>query len=380
MANKISNVNSDRIQWCCKTAAVDMQHLADKTKIKAEHLQQGQLTYNQLEKVANFFGYTPLFFLNEERPIAEKIHTAAFRSLANQEVGMDRSLARIIRQVEWHRDLYLDLAEGLGEGVASFAPPPLTGTLAEKASAVRKWLGLSDSTQYDYQAYRNLVEEQGVLVFQSAGYNGAWKLQDSNAIGFSIPHPQTPVIFVKKTSPEMQTFTLFHELGHILLHDDSCIDGQEQLAAGPAADAVTKEREANQFAGECLIPERMLPTAVPREAALYDDAYREIARQRGVSVEVVVVALVKHGSISWDEYADYKDIKERQRAERQQGAEEDRGGRRIRYREPLQIFGSPYVGTVMNAFCAGQITISKASKYLDRIKVSDIKQLQLSEI
>ncbi len=325
--HKINNINPERIQWCCQTVAVDMQHLADSTKIKLENLQQGHLTYNQLEKVANFFGYTPLFFLDAETPMAEEVHTADFRSLANQKVALDRKLACIIRQVEWHRDLYLGLAEDLDEEIAYFNPPTLSGTVAKKADTVRKWLSLDDSTKQDYDKYRELVEAKGVLVFQSMGYKGRWKLEDSNAIGFSIPHPRTPVIFIRKTSPQMQAFTLFHELGHILLHDTSCIDSPEQLAA----DATDMEREANQFASECLIPEHMLPCAKAKQNR--DTAFYDIARKRG--------------------------------------------GRRVRHKEPLQIFGSKYVGMVMSALCSGLITISKASNYLDRLKMSDINKLQM---
>ena len=377
MANRISGINAERIKWCCQLVAMDMQQLADATRVKVENLRRGYLTYNQLAKVAKFFGYTPLFFLADEPPVLEQVHTVAFRSLANQGVRLDRKLAWIIRQVESHRDLYLDLANEMNDDVVAFAPPRLAGDVARKAGAVRQWLGLDDSQGHGYGEYRELVEARGVMVFQSAGYRGDWKLQDSDAIGFSMPHPQTPIIFIKKTSPEMQTFTLFHELGHILLHKTGCIDSHEHLVGGHVQSMVMneKELEANRFAGECLMPASELTDAIPDEAADYDGAFGDIASRRGISVEVVVVALAQRGRIGWDEYSAYRDIKERQRANWQHG-ERRSGGKRVRHREPVQIFGPAYVGTVMNALHEGVITISKASKYLDGLKVGDIRKLQ----
>ena len=375
MAEIICNINPQRILWCCQQVSLDIVELGTKKGIPLEKLRDGRLTYRQLKKVADFFGYTPLFYLESSPAVEEKIHSAAFRSLANQTVRMDRKLALIIKQVEWCRDLYLGLMENLDEEREFFNPPALTGTIAEKSSAVRQWLGLgdNDSKKRNYTDYRNIIEAKGILVFQSMGYLGAWQLKDSNAIGFSIPHPQVPSIFIKKTSPQYQSFTLFHELGHILLHDTSCMDDETQLNSDHPKKI---EQEANQFAAKCLLPDSQLPKSVDVGPKDYGREFVSIANRCGISVEVVVVALKQKGLISQGDYSAYKDIKKQQRVEREGEITEKTSILRTRYREPLHIFGRNYVCTVLDAFHSGIVTLSKTSKYLDRIQIDDIKKLQ----
>ena len=263
--NIISNINFQRIEWCCHDVNISLQDAHSKLKIPLEKLQQGPLTYNQLKKVANHFGYTPVFFLEEGIPQSESVHSPAFRTLAEQSaeqsVQMDVELKKFIRQVEWHRDVYISLSEDIEEP-ALFEPLKLSGSIERKAAEVRQWLGLPAIKEfqgsmhaYDFTDYRQLIEDKGILVFQSNGYNGSWQFKNENVAGFSIQHPEVPVIFIRKTSPPMQTFTLFHELGHLLMHDTSYFDSKQNLAANTTRKI---EREANQFAGNCLIPPSLL--------------------------------------------------------------------------------------------------------------------------
>ena len=406
---QISNINPERIQWCCRMISVDLRHLADATKIKIDNLRQGRLTYNQLDKVAKFFGHTPIFFLGDKPLTAEEIYSPEFRALAGQKVPLDRHTYRIIQQVEWCRELYLCLIEDMKmeEDIPEFDPPALTGAIEEKAAAVRKWLGLDDSIARDYHQYRKLIEAKGILIFQSIDTGGDWDMRDSKAAGFSISYPRTPVIFIKKTTEPMQTLTLFVELGNILLHNASFLDSQEQLAVGHIADSAAIEQrpdqfadkrstldrmpstatsegkenyneiherirrqEAHQFALECLAPSRLLPTEIPDRAENYDQAFGEIARNRGISVEMVAAALAKQKRITPDKYKDYREIRIKTKRQR-----EPEQSRRIKHKEPLQIFGRTYVGVILNALGAREITLNKTCGYLNNISVDDIRKI-----
>ena len=339
-------------------------------KIPEKKLENGRLTYRQLKTVADHFGYSPLFFLEPGEPRAEKILSPNFRALTNQSVQIDSTLARIIKRTEWHRDLYIGLTEELEEET-NYVPLQISGTIAQKADAVRHWLGVNDTQSYKFDDYRKLVEAKGILVFRSTGYKGAWKLKNDSVVGFSITHPQVPLIFIKKTSPEMQTFTLFHELGHLLLHNRSCIDNEDNLRSNQSEE---DEREANQFAADCLLPEealRDIAQKIPEEPELYDSAFKGIARRRGISVEVIVVALLKQNKVSKSDYSIYRAIKKTEWEDNQ----EKSGSRKYRHREPLHIFGTNYVGTVFSALHTDKVTLNKASNYLDRLKMEDLKKL-----
>ena len=89
----------------------------------------------------------------------------------------------------------------------------------------------------------------------------------------------------------------------------------------------------------------------------------------------MLVALQQKKAITWN---DYKEWKESQAQQIQESESEGRGKsipRTYRHREPINIFGEHYVGTVLEAHDAGFVTITKTSNYLDRLKLSDIRKL-----
>lgn len=372
MAEIISKINTERIQWCCNEFSIDIKKLSVEKKIPVKKLISGELTYRQLERISNFFGYTPPFYLESELPTDEEVHTAEFRSIANQSVKLDLKTARIIKQTEWHRYLYLGLMEDLTEE-QFFESPILDGSILKKATDTREWLGIDDSKKYHYKDYRELIEAKGILVFQSMFYAGAWEMKESDAIGFSIFYPKVPVIFIKETSPQRQTFTLFHELGHILLHHTSSIDGKIQFDEN---NPDINEQQANEFATHCLLPDSLLDNiTIPIDVKNYHSAFSMLAEHCGISVEVIVVACMKKYKINRDKYLDYKKYKELNSME-VINRENLNIPRKNRHKEPLHIFGNNYVGTVLTACNSGIITLSKTSNYLDNLKVRDIKMLQ----
>ena len=93
------------------------------------------------------------------------------------------------------------------------------------------------------------MEAQGILVFRSNGYNGKWQISKTDPIlGFTLYDNKCPVIFIKKQYGEApQSFTLMHELGHLLLHTVSSIDDENDMYSYKG-----HERDANAFAGLLL--------------------------------------------------------------------------------------------------------------------------------
>lgn len=370
----ISGINLRRIEWCCDEFNITLEDLAENSKIKIDNIQNTKLGYIQLEKIAKFFGYGTLFFLEPDAPEIEKIHSPAFRTLANQEIDLDVNVKKLITQVEWHRDVYLSLLEDLNREHYLEMPDVGRGSVEDRANVVREWLGIKDDATnlYTYEDYRQKLEGKGILVFQSMGYFGAWKITNEKLIGFSITHDTVPAIFIKKTSPQRQTFTLFHELGHLLLHENHYIDDKKNLEFGRASG---REVEANNFAAHCLLPNSILEEEVmpniPETYLEYDDQFNPVANRLGISVEVIVVALLKQRQITREMYDAYRE----NRLQRGGRTSESGGSREYRHREPRHIFGDTYTKTVLDALNVREITTTKASNYLDRLKVADIKKL-----
>jgi len=375
--SRIPSVNSERVRWCCREHGITVVELADQLKVDAARLdaaalREDGLTFNQLQKLAGYFHRGVLFFLESGPVNANRLHSPQFRTLANQKPNLPPKVLALVERAERHRNLYLSLLDDLGETPPRFQPPRLRGTdPARVAAAIRRWLGLNDEDSFE--TYRAAVEACGVLVFRSNGYAGAWQLPaDSPICGFSLYEQHCPVIFVRRLHPESrQTFTLMHELGHLLLHKTSFIDGEDDLYSVRG-----REREANQFAGHILVPNEHLALIDddqrPIDVSAFDGWLKPFKTRWGVSGEVILRRLLDVGRIQREDYDGYRRLVLANLANMTSG----RGDRSYRHREPRHILGTPFVRVVFDALNTEQISLSKASTYLDNLKIKDVHALE----
>ncbi|MCB1960216.1 MAG: ImmA/IrrE family metallo-endopeptidase [Rhodocyclaceae bacterium] len=374
---RIQSINWERIDWCLADRGMTRDELACEVGIASTTLTkvfEGEvgLTFSQLRKLATFFGRGTLFFLVQGPVDEATAHTAQFRTLANQKPELSARLKLLIERVEHQRTIYLALRDELDpEEMVRFSPPDLAGlSVPEAAQTVRRWLGLADRN--DFNSYRAALEACGLLVFQSNGYPGQWQIaKESPILGFSLYDSACPVIFVKKqNSDARQSFTLMHELGHLLLHQTSSIDDESDLHAHAGA-----EQEANAFAGHLLVPEAFLLSIRdderPNDVETLDDWLASQRREWGVSGEVILRRLVDVGRLPKAQYVAY-----RQWWATRELPPKTSGSRAYRNREPKHIFGDGYVRTVLDALNSRRISLTKASTYLDNLKISDLHELE----
>jgi Zn-dependent peptidase ImmA (M78 family) len=376
--DRIQSINPARIAWCCADHGISPEALAAEVGISADRMSAvmhgGEgLTFNQLRSMADFFGRGVLFFLEHEPVEALQVHTPQFRTLASQKPELSPRLKNLIERVEKQRQIFLSLQDELDdEGWTPFEAPDLPNRdVATAARHVRQWLGLGDKN--DFESYRTAVEAKGILVFRTNGYNGKWQIaKESPIAGFALYDEHCPVIVVKKMASEAaQNFTLMHELAHVLLHKTSWIDEEADLRSTQG-----REREANQFAGLVLVPDAFLKQiddmSRPAEAAMLDAWLRPHHLKWGVSTEVILRRLMDVGRLPQAVYMAYRDL-----VSGRTYSDEDQGGSRAyRYREPRHMFGDRFVRTVLDSLSAQHITLSKASGYLDGLKIADVHALE----
>lgn len=374
---RIETINRERVKWCCREHGVTVAQLASDTGLSLKTLttfmdEGGGLTFLQLRKIADYFGRGVLFFLDAEPVNEAAVHTVQYRTLASQKPELSSGVKKLIERVERQRELYLSLCEEINsEDHPAFAPPPFSrNDPAGAARAARQWLALGAAKSFD--DYRRAVEAKGILVFRSNGYAGKWQIaKESPILGFSLYDQRCPVIVVKKARWEtQQTFTLMHELGHLLLHRASSIDDAADLSAPHG-----EERQANSFAGHLLVPDEWLLQIQdgdrPDDVQRYDDWLKPQRMQWGVSGEVILRRLLDSGRLSQADYMAY-----RAHIRSMPVPEDASGSRSYRYREPRHIFGEPFVKTVIGAFSARRITALKACAYLDGLKLTHLHQLE----
>ncbi|MFX1695874.1 ImmA/IrrE family metallo-endopeptidase [Paraburkholderia sp. A1RO-1] len=374
---RIEFINPDRIAWCCADRRITPDEVAAELGISSGTMAavlngQGGMTFNQLSKLAAYFGRGVLFFV-EPGPVNEdQVHSSAFRTLANQKPELSAKMKALIERVERQRDIYVSLRDDLDDALLpTFDPPNLPeGDPVEAGRLAREWLQLGDVNDFD--SYRSAVEARGILVFRSNGYGGKWQIaKDSPILGFSIYDAKCPVIVIKKQAWESrQCFTLMHELGHLLLHRDSSIDDEQDMASYQG-----QERQANAFAGQILVPDWLLARVAddmrPANASEFDNWLQPWRRAWGVSGEVILRRLLDVGRLSQAQYGAYREWSAAQRIE------QDEGGTRIyRHREPKHIFGDYFVRAVLDSLGARNISLARASSYLDGLKINDLHQLE----
>ena len=109
----------------------------------------------------------------------------------------------------------------------------------------------------------------------------------------------------EKHHPNRQRFTLAHELGHFLLHRGSSsifVDASTVFFRdGISSDgSKAQEVEANAFAGELLMPEKLIREAInSRPIDAFDEgAVRRLATQFAVSAQALTIRLTRLGLIN----------------------------------------------------------------------------------
>lgn len=374
---RVEATNIHRIAWCCQQLGITPAQLATEVGISARTIDkvmngEGAPTFSQLKKIADYFGRGLLFFLEQEDAEEQNVYSPQFRTLTNQKPNISPKVRLLIQRAEKQRAVYLSLREDLGdEDRPRFLPPTLpTNNLKAAAAVARQWLQLGAQRTFD--EYRAAIEARGMLVFRSNGYNGKWQIpKESPIMGFNLYDAECPLVVVKKEAAETrQAFTLMHELGHILLHKTSSIDDEADLYSYQG-----DERQANAFAGYVLVPDNLLARIRdndrPAEVSQYDVWLEEQRIALGVSGEVILRRLMDEGRLSSANYNAYRDWRQNNVKPSDEG-----GNRLYRHREPKHIFGDIFVRTVLDALDARQITLSKASSYLDSLKIEDLHRLE----
>lgn len=373
----VSSVNIERVLWGCNDRGISISALADAVNMAPDKLTSilngdKEFSISQLKKIAQFFNKGILFFL-EPGPVDEnRLRTAGFRTLANENPDLSPKLKSLIERVERQRQILLGLLDTDEDtSIKEFHLPQIADlSINDATSKIREWLQIGK--ELNFTTYRAAIEKHGILVFRSNGFAGKWQIPNESSIcGFSIFHERFPIIFIRKQESEKrQLFTLAHELGHLLIHSTGFVDELTNLYSH-----IGKEREANAFAGKLLVPDNFLNQIElgnkPQSHQNYDLWLKDFSKLWGVSVEVILRRLLDSNLLDRTHYESYRNWKSRLPP-----IEKSSGTRKYRFNEPKHIFGDTFVRTVLDSLHARQINITRASSYLDNLKIADIHKLE----
>ena len=206
--------------------------------------------------------------------------------LAIREASRLQSLVSWILKDEGHRS----------EMLTSLPSTPMGDPIADFASALRTWLGVSIDQQLGwtspaeaFRSWRSALERNGVIVTQRSFGRDSIR-------GFSLADEWAPLIVVNRSEiPQARSFTLLHELAHLASEPgSSCV-----LPSDYDGDAKHRERWCDRVASHVLVPRDVVDSeirALARGQSLTPFALVERAARRfKVSLRAAAVALMDRG-------------------------------------------------------------------------------------
>ena len=221
----------------------------------------------------------------------------AYKPLRNSEIVLNGSFRKndnltsmqeqkIIAQIQYALERYLEVADIIGTGCIGFADTfenlTCKSNYEECASIVRHLLGFSDRG-----AIGNLVqvlEDANIFVVQI-------NMDDSDFSGYSCWYNQIPIIAFNGTmAAERQRFTIAHELVHLLFDNDKKLS----------------EKEVDDITGRFLLPTEdcKRELGVKRRALSLTDI-RILSEEYGVAGACVVYRAKQSGIINQETYIKY---------------------------------------------------------------------------
>jgi Zn-dependent peptidase ImmA (M78 family)/transcriptional regulator with XRE-family HTH domain len=365
-------VNPDVLKWLRVSSGWTIEEISSNLEVPVDTVTKWEKgiehpTFAYISKMAKAFKRpSAAFFL--PKPATEPPLPNDFRKLPNTAKGFTRKTIEAMRRARNLQVVSKELMENLG---AEVKPDIVTASLRDDPEKVafseRKRLGVSIADQTGckdkhkaFKMWRGVIERANILLFQ-------FPMEIEELRGFTILDSM-PYAIVLNSSDDVQAriFTMFHEYGHILLHEPALCIPESPTHEKHGAEV---ESWCNRFAGAFLLPAEEISTDFGQ---LGISNYYKISSRYRVSLLTTLTRLVSLGLITNDEYACEKGILE---AKNKEQKEQTGGGPGETCEQRAQReMGEGFVSLVLENSQKGFITDSKALDYLD-IKTKHLQEL-----
>ena len=369
------NINVAILRQCRKQMALSIEDIKKKG-ISIEDIELGKRwpTFRQLDILAEMYNVPRWVFISEQLPSEYNYvkSVPAFRQFAEQagKAFSDPKVRSVTAQVEQLRELVIELRKDMDEPVEPFCPPEVkiqSSSHTKNADAIRSWLNVEDNLEFP--EWKEKLEEKGVFIFMTDKYKGWSHIEKTVFRGLAIYYPVLPIIIINQSDAyRAYSFTLFHELGHLLKKENDVDSWNERNE---------KEEEwCNQLAGEVLMPENEFRNATKIEGITELHNIEKIAKKFLVSSYACLVRLKNLNIISRKQYLDFERQMKEEYEERERKKKESLGGAsRDRVREVLNQYGDIYIRTLFQAYHNKEITLHKLGKAFNLKRVSHVLEL-----
>ena len=378
---RVENIHPDILRQCREQIGLDIEEVQRKISIKTlDKIEGGEVkpTFNQLANLANLYQVPQWVFLRDKLPIRYQFSASihAFRQFSDScSAFNDYKVRSVTANVVRFRELILEFRKDMGEPVPLLSLPSWNSNILNLARSVRNWLGCRETTHHDFQGWKKLIEDKYIFVFMTSKYSSWSKVDPSLFRGISIYEDTMPIVVINDSDAhKAQSFTLFHELGH-LLQKQSVFDPGETINQSES------EKWCDQFAGEVLMPRTIFlrEATEPLTGDKHEQLYQleKIAKKFFVSKYACIVRMKHLNTIDQRSYyrivswlkEEYEQIKQAQRDKTTQIS-------RNIAKETLNQYGGIYSRAVIQAYREQEIGLHKLCKLLSIKKAATALQLE----
>lgn len=348
------------ITWARQRAGFTLDSVTHEfRKIEAWERGEGGPSYPQLERLSERFKVPVAVFFFPEPPDLPAIEET-FRTLGSDQI--DEIPPKIRLLLRKARTFQMGLEElNLGRNPAErlvtrdlIVQP--SDAVEDIAAMVREYLGVPLEVQVSWKdpdtalkAWRKALLDVGVYVFKDQFREGGFS-------GFCLYDPEFPIIYVNNTATKTrQTFTLFHELAHLLFHTSGVDSENDEYIDALVNDARRIEVICNRLAACFLVPEEAFDHVFSGRAATEETAV-ELARHFSVSREFIFRKFLDRGLIARESY---EGAARRWATQRQQTTSGNP------YHSKIAYLGDEYITLAFRRYYQSRITADQLAEYLD---------------
>ncbi len=376
------NIEPSILIWARKTLGLSIEEVAGRLKRDPNEIAEWeaglkQPTFAQLENLAEKIYKRPLALFFLPKPPEEASFDADFRTMNSAAIDELSDKTRI--ELRKAKALQKSLPEIFGpknptRGLIDVHFPD-GQTVDDAIQTIRSVLGLTIEQQQkwtsDYNALNDLrgrIEKNGIFVFQLT-------LKDIR--GFAMYDDEYPIIGLSsKDLPQGRTFTILHELCHLLFSDsDLFLNPDLERVLGRHKET---ERVCNQFAAEILLPtevfSKIAETKLSASGYVSDAEIARLAKKFHAGRIVVVRRLKDLGFVDKEFYLNKQKLYANQYKGKLSEIKLNNGGGPGHYNTKISRLGKNYLTAVFDRIEAGKLTPLQASQLMG-VKIDNFPKL-----
>ena len=377
MSEKMTSINPKILIWCREASGVSIEEAS--LRFGAERIQNWESgndfpTYCQLQQLCDFYRKPIAVCFFPEPPVYKSL-SSSFRTIPSV---IERSILsrKIIKLLDDARVMQLNLYE-LNDSVnirfSLFSSQSFSSDILNLSQQIRQLFDVDLSKQKriksssdHFEFWREKFSEIGIYVFKDA-------FGDDDTSGFCLYDDTFPIIYINNSLAfTRQTFTLFHELCHII-HGTSGIDilNDQFYHAHLSNSDLAIEKACNSFAGAFLVPNDDFQKII-RGKKPTEEFVSKLATTYGVSREVILRKFLDLQLITSDEYTERSSqyLEDFFRYKNAENAQQKPGGNY--YNNQAAYKGKQYTELVFKGYYSNKISLAQAAKYMN-MKIPSIR-------